>query len=89
MGLEDIRIFDFFDFITNSVLMPIFAVATCVLIGWVLKPKAIEDEVEAEGNRFVAKRLYRFMVRYFAPILMTAILVSEVCRAFNIGGWSI
>ena len=91
---SDIRMFglqfiDFFDFITNSVLMPIFAVATCVLIGWVLKPKAIEDEVEAEGNRFVAKRLYCFMVRYFAPILMTAILVSEVCRAFNIGGWSI
>ena len=90
----DVRIFglqflDFFDFITNSVMMPIFAVATCVLIGWVLKPGAIVDEVESEGNRFVAKKLYRFMVRYFAPILMTAILVSEVCRAFNIGGWSI
>ena len=80
---------DFFDFITNSVLMPIVAAATCVFIGWVLKPKAIEDEVTAEGNPFKSKALYRFMVRYFAPLFVTAILVSEVCRYFKIGGWSI
>ena len=80
---------DFFDFITNSVLMPIVAAATCVFIGWVLKPKAIEDEVEAEGNPFKSRILYRFMVKYFAPLFVTAILVSEVCRYFKIGGWSI
>lgn len=80
---------DFFDFVTNSVLMPIVAAATCVFIGWVLKPKAVEDEVEAEGNPFRAKVLYRFMVRYFAPLFVIAILVSEICRYFKIGGWSI
>ena len=80
---------DFFDFITNSVLMPIVAAATCIFIGWVLKPKAIVDEVEAEGNPFRAKTLYRFMVKYFAPLFVIAILVSEVCRYFKIGGWSI
>ena len=80
---------DFFDFITNSVLMPIVAAATCIFIGWVLKPKAVEDEVMAEGNPFKAKSLYRFMVKYFAPLFVTAILVSEVCRYFKIGGWSI
>ena len=80
---------DFFDFITNSVIMPIVAAATCVFIGWVIKPQAIVDEVEAEGQGFKAKSLYVFMVKYFAPILVTAILVSEVCRYFKIGGWSI
>ena len=80
---------DFFDFITNSVLMPIVAAATCIFIGWVLKPKEVEAEVEAEGNPFKSKILYRFMVRYFAPLFVTAILVSEVCRYFKIGGWSI
>ena len=80
---------DFFDFITNSVLMPIIAAATCVFIGWVLKPKEIEAEVEAEGNPFRAKVLYRFMVKYFAPLFVVAILVSEICRYFKIGGWSI
>ena len=80
---------DFFDFITNSVIMPIVAAATCVFIGWVLKPKAIEDEVAAEGNSFKAKALYRFMVKYFAPLFVLAILVSEVFRYFGWYGWSI
>ena len=80
---------DFFDFITNSVLMPIVAAATCIFIGWVLKPETVEEEVEAEGRPFRAKALYRFMVKYFAPLFVIAILVSEVCRYFKIGGWSI
>ena len=80
---------DFFDFITNSVLMPIVAAATCIFIGWVMKPEAVEEEVEAEGNAFKSKVLYRFMVKYFAPLFVIAILVSEVCRYFKIGGWSI
>ena len=83
------QVLDFFDFITNSVLMPIVAAATCIFIGWVLNPRTIEDEVTAEGNPFRARVLYRFMVKYFAPLFVTAILVSEVCRYFKIGGWSI
>ncbi len=90
----DVRIFgqqflDFFDFVTNSVLMPIVAAATCVFIGWVMKPRFVEEEVESCGQRFKAKRLYGFFVRYFAPVLVIAILVSEVCRYFRIGGWNI
>jgi NSS family neurotransmitter:Na+ symporter len=80
---------DFFDFITNSVLMPVVAVFSCVFVGWVLKPKSIIDECEAEGKKMNAKRFYSFMVRYLAPALMVALLVSEICRALNIGGWSI
>ena len=80
---------DFFDFITNSVFMPIVAAATCIFIGWVLKPQSIADEVTAEGHPFKSKALYVFMVKYFAPLFVTAILVSEVCRYFKIGGWSI
>ena len=84
---------EFFDFITNSVLMPIAAVVTCVFAGWVLKPEAIVEEVEAGGCRFRGKGLYRFAVRYFAPLFVTAVLVSEVMRflheSFGIGNWSI
>jgi NSS family neurotransmitter:Na+ symporter len=80
---------DFFDFITNSVLMPVVAAFTCVFVGWMLKPKAIIDECEAGGHAMKAKGFYSFMVRYLAPALMVALLVSEVCRALNIGGWSI
>ena len=90
----DIKLFgmqflDFFDFITNSALMPIVAAATCVLVGWVLKPKAIIEECEIGGQTLVTKRLYSFVIQYLAPALMVALLVSEVCRAFGIGGWQI
>ena len=80
---------DFFDFITNSVLMPIVAAATCIFVGWVLKPKSVIEEVESEGHAFKAKHFYSFMVKYLAPALVIAILVSEVCRYYKIGGWSI
>lgn len=84
---------EFFDFLTNSILMPIAAVVTCVFVGWVLKPGVIIDEVESEGQRFRGKAVYRFAVRYFAPLFVTAILVSEVMRFlhenFGIGNWSI
>lgn len=80
---------DFFDFVTNSVLMPIVAICTCVFIGWTLSPKTIVDECESQGNIFKSKVLYSLMVKWIAPLLVIAILVSEVCRFFKIGGWSI
>ena len=90
----DVRLFgmqflDFFDFVTNSVLMPVVAAATCVFVGYVLGPRAVIDECQAEGNVFRAKGLYAAMVKYFAPVLVIAILISEICRALGIGGWKI
>jgi len=86
---EGMPFLDFFDFITNSVLMPITAAVTCIFVGWVLKPRAVIDEVEANGHKFRAKAFYSFMVKYLAPALVIAILVSEICRALGIGGWKI
>ena len=87
--LFGMQFLDFFDFITNSVLMPIVAAATCVFVGYVLGPRAVIGECQAEGREFRAKGLYVAMVKYFAPVLVIAILVSEICRAFGIGGWKI
>lgn len=90
----DVKVFgrpmlDFMDFMANSVLMPLVAIGTCVLAGWVLKPAAIVSECERDGNVFRAKRRYSFLIRYLAPFLVVAVLVSEVCRSLEIGGWSI
>ncbi len=87
--LFGMQFLDFFDFITNSALMPIVAAATCIFVGYVLKPKAIIDEVEESGHPMKSKALYTVMVKYFAPLLVIAILVSEICRALGIGGWKI
>lgn len=80
---------DFFDFSANSVMMPILAALTCVFAGWILKPKTIFEECEAAGAVMKAKRFYSFTVRFVAPVLMIALLVSETCRVLKLGGWSI
>jgi NSS family neurotransmitter:Na+ symporter len=80
---------EFFDFSMNSVLMPIVAALTCIFIGWVLTPKRILAECGRNGCSTGFKGFYIVMVKYFAPILVIAILVSEICRILKIGGWSI
>lgn len=80
---------DFFDFSMNSILMPIVAALTCYFVGWVLSPKRILAECHRHGGATGFKYFYIVMVKFIAPLLVIAILISEVCRAFKIGGWSI
>ena len=68
-------ILDFMDFITNSLLMPIGALLTCLFIGYVAGAKTVTDEVELSGV-FKRKRMYEVMFRYIAPICLLAILVT-------------
>lgn len=77
------QLLDFFDFTSNSVLMPIVAFVTCILVGYILKPKAVIDEVEISGP-FKSKRLFYVVIRYVAPVCILAILVSSVLSAFGI-----
>ena len=75
---------DFFDFLTNSVMMPIAAIATCLLISRVVGTKKIEEEVLLEDGTFRRKRIFNFMIRYLCPIFAAIILISSVANAF---GW--
>ena len=75
---------DFFDFLTNSVMMPIAALATCLLISRVIGVKKIEEEVTLEGGSFKRKKIFNFMIKYLCPIFAAIILFSSVANAF---GW--
>ena len=72
----------FFDFITSSVIMPIVALITCILIGYVVKPQTVIDEVERTG-KFKGKKLFTVVIKYIAPICIVAILVFSVMEAFG------
>ena len=69
---------DFFDFISNSVLMPIVAFLTCILVGHVVGTKVIADEVKEGASAFRREKLHRVMVRWVAPIMLVAILATEL-----------
>ncbi len=72
------QILDIMDYISNNCLMPLVAIGTCILIGWILKPKAIIDEVEKGGCKFGRKQLYIVMIRFIAPILLIILLLKSV-----------
>ena len=75
---------DFFDFLTNSVMMPIAAIAICLLVARVIGVKKIEEEMILEGGTFRRKRIFNFMIQYLCPIFAAIIFISSVANAF---GW--
>lgn len=75
---------DMFDFLSNSVLMPIVALLTCVFIGYVVKPQTLIDEIEVDGKEFKRKKLFTVMIKYIAPICIVLILVSSVLDVLGI-----
>ena len=75
---------DFFDFLTNSVMMPIAAIATCLLVSRVIGVAKIEQEVTDGGHPFRRKVIFQFMIQYLCPIFAPIILISSVANAF---GW--
>lgn len=72
------QILDLLDYASNNCLMPIVAISTCILIGWVLSPKVVIDEVEKTGQKMGRKRLYYVMVRFVAPALLIILLLQSV-----------
>ena len=76
-------ILTFFDFISNSVIMPIIAIITCIFVGYVLKPKVIIEEAGIEDKPFIAK-MFTIVIKYIAPVCLAVILFSSVVQALGI-----
>lgn len=77
-------ILDTFDFLSNSVLMPIAAFFTCIFVGFVIKPKVVVDEVKESDGTFKAEKLFTIMIKWIAPVFLVAILATSVADAM---GW--
>lgn len=71
------QLLDIMDYISNSFLMPLISLLTCIFIGWVMKPKWIIEEMESSGDKFSRKKLYTLMIRYIAPIIMTILFLQS------------
>ena len=75
---------DFFDFLTNSVMMPIAAITICLLVSRTIGVKAVEEEVMHGESAFRRKKIFNFMIKYLCPVFAAIILLSSVANAF---GW--
>ena len=72
------QILDLMDYLSNNLLMPTVALLSCILIGWVVKPQTIIDEVTIGGYKFGRKKLYIVMVKFIAPVLLAALLLQSL-----------
>ena len=73
----------FFDYISNSVMMPIVALITCIMIGWCVGPKFVSDEVTRNGEGFAREKLFNVMIRFICPVMLLAILVFYTAAQFG------
>ena len=71
------QLLDLFDYVSNNIFMPVVAISTCILIGWIVKPKTIIDEATKNGEKFGRKYLYIAMIRYIAPVLLCLLLLGS------------
>ena len=73
------QVLDIMDYISNYCLMPVVAIATCILIGWILTPKSIIDEVTGKGiYKFGREKLYVVMIKIVAPILLLFLFMQSL-----------
>ena len=71
------QILDVMDYISNSVLMPIVAIMTCILIGWILTPKTVIDECQLNGEKLGRKGLFTIMIKFVAPVFLFLLFLQS------------
>ena len=74
---------DFYDFLTNSIMMPIAALATCILVIKVVGFQKIIDEVKI-SSPFKREKMYVFFMKYLASFFLIIILLSSVASVLGI-----
>ena len=74
----------FCDFISNSLLLPVVAFLTCILIGWFANPEYVINEATKNGETFKRELIYRVMVKYIAPVLLLIILIFYTLAQFGV-----
>lgn len=77
-GAKGQSLLDVLDYVSNNLLMPIISLLTCILIGWVVKPRWVIDEIESTGDTFKRKTIYIVMIKYVAPVLMFLLLLQSI-----------
>ena len=72
------------DFVSNSIMMPIAAIGTCFLVGFIIKPSTIAEEVKATDGTFKSEKLFTVMIKWIAPICLIVILGSSILTALGL-----
>lgn len=70
------QILDIMDYVSNNILMPVVAIGTCILVGWLVGPDTVIGEATKNGETFRRKGMYILMIRYIAPVMLLFLLLG-------------
>ena len=71
-------LFDWFDFVTGQVFLPVVGFLTCIFIGWFVPHKVVHDEFTNWGTlrgRFF--HLFVFLVKYLCPLAILLVFLHQ------------
>ena len=69
---------DFFDCISEGILMPLGALLMCLCIGWEIGPKVVDEEVTLEGQNFKLRGFFNLCVKIITPLGMLLVLYGQI-----------
>lgn len=78
--LAGFTFFDFLDFLTSNVMLPLSGLLIALFVGYVMKDKYVEDEMQ--GTSPLVMQLWRFTLRYIAPLAISAVFVMGIYDKF-------
>ncbi len=73
---------DFFDVLSEGILMPLGALIMTVLIGWVYKTNFVKEECEISGHRYRMPKIYEACFRFITPIGVVIVLIGQLMDFF-------
>lgn len=82
------QLLDIMDYVSNNLLMPIISLLSTILIGWIVGPKWVADEMEYGGKKFHRKKMYYVMIRFVCPIMMFILSLQSTGLLAKIFGWN-
>ena len=73
---------DFFDMLSEGIMMPLGAMLMSLMIGWEIGPEVIKGEVEQSGHAMGSYSFFRICVKFITPLCMILILYGQIKEFF-------
>ena len=73
---------DFFDMLSEGIMMPLGALLMSIMIGWEVGPEMVKEECEQSGHPMGSYGFFKFCVKFITPLCMILILYGQIKEFF-------
>lgn len=73
--------FEFMDFLTSSVMLPLTGLFIAIFVGWVMRPQTVREELSDESDKVFYR--WHWVVRYISPLAILVVFVMGIYKTFS------